>query len=101
MRNLPKLLWLFIVVLLPDVGSIAWLVAGHNWNARASNLPYKGTAGSGTDRPRSSFGAPARARATNPDDDEEFLAGLRARAEEQRRQARKRGSDEPGAGPSA
>jgi hypothetical protein len=27
-RNLPKLLWLAIVVFIPDIGSIAWLVAG-------------------------------------------------------------------------
>jgi hypothetical protein len=27
-RNLPKLLWLAIVLFIPDIGSIAWLVAG-------------------------------------------------------------------------
>jgi hypothetical protein len=27
-RNLPKLVWVAIVLLLPDIGSIAWLVAG-------------------------------------------------------------------------
>ena len=27
-RNLPKLLWLLIVVVLPTVGSLAWLIAG-------------------------------------------------------------------------
>ena len=27
-RNLPKLLWLMLVLFLPDIGSIAWLVAG-------------------------------------------------------------------------
>jgi hypothetical protein len=27
-RNLPKLLWLVIVLFIPDIGSIAWLVAG-------------------------------------------------------------------------
>jgi hypothetical protein len=27
-RNLPKLLWLVIVVFLPDIGSIVWLIAG-------------------------------------------------------------------------
>ena len=32
-RNLPKLLWLLVVVLLPDVGSIVWLVAGHPWDS--------------------------------------------------------------------
>ena len=37
-RNLPKLVWLFIVLLLADIGSIAWLVpAATGW--RPSNLP--------------------------------------------------------------
>jgi hypothetical protein len=27
-RHLPKLLWLLIVIFLPDIGSIVWLVAG-------------------------------------------------------------------------
>ncbi len=86
-RNLPKLVWLFIVVLLPDVGSIAWLIAGRNWNKAAART-------AGAAQPRTSPGtspwASSRAprRASNPDDDEEFLASLRARAEEQRRRAR-------------
>ena len=27
-RNLPKMVWLFIVIVLPDIGSIAWLALG-------------------------------------------------------------------------
>lgn len=27
-RNLPKLMWLMIVFFVPDIGSIAWLIAG-------------------------------------------------------------------------
>lgn len=43
-RNLPKLAWLFIVLLLPDIGSIAWLVAGHPWPTSAgSNCPTGAT----------------------------------------------------------
>jgi hypothetical protein len=95
-RNLPKMLWLLVVILLVDVGSIAWLVAGRNWNAVSSGLANRGS------RPGGARGAPtrpARARATNPDDDEDFLAGLRARAEEQRRRAREaEPRDEPPAG---
>ena len=75
-RNLPKLAWLFIVILLVDVGSIAWLVAGRDWNRKV--------VASGPARPT----APPPRRASNPDDDEDFLASLRARAEEQRRRAR-------------
>jgi hypothetical protein len=79
-RNLPKLVWLILVILLVDVGSLAWLVAGRPWNARPTDLPYKDN--------RRQEPSPSRLNGTNPDDDEEFLAGLRARAEEQRRQAR-------------
>jgi hypothetical protein len=100
MRNLPKMAWLLIVLILPDIGSIAWLVAGRNWNARTPNLPYKGNRGyagggnRGYGQGGSRYGAPARP--SNPDDDEEFQARLRARAEEQRRRAREaRGEDEP------
>jgi hypothetical protein len=98
-RNLPKLLWLMIVILLVDVGSIAWLVAGRNWiaksgavAARAEGLPV-GTRQSGR----------AAGRANNPDDDDEFLAGLRARAEEQRRRAREseHRDEPPGPNPSS
>jgi hypothetical protein len=72
-RNLPKLVWLLIVILLADIGSIAWLIAGRPWNApRAAESPRTAP--------------PASPRA--PDDDAEFLAQLRARAEEQRRRAR-------------
>jgi hypothetical protein len=81
-RNLPKLLWLFIVLVLPDIGSILWLVAGRPWNGGTSNLPYKGNIG------RSARAEPTRrTAATNPDDDEDFLRGLRDRAEQQRRRA--------------
>jgi hypothetical protein len=76
-RNLPKGIWLLIVLLLADIGSIAWLVAGHTWDGAAGQR----------------VGAVPKVRgnrpvATNPDDDEEFLSSLKARAEEQRRRAR-------------
>lgn len=102
-RNLPKLLWLLIVLLLPDIGSIVWLVAGHPWGGRSADLPYKGNRG----RPGYSPGFPETDRARwaprrggapplGPDDDEEFQRRLRARAEEQRRRARgEDGSPEP------
>jgi hypothetical protein len=40
-RNLPKLLWLLLVVVLPLVGGIAWLIAGRP-QGRARSMPYKG-----------------------------------------------------------
>jgi hypothetical protein len=84
-RNLPKPLWVVVVILLVDVGSIAWLIAGRPWAERPLTAPGR--------RP----GTPARtpSRPNSPDDDEEFLAGLRARAEEQRRRARE-SKDSPG-----
>jgi cytochrome c-type biogenesis protein CcmH/NrfG len=81
-RNLPKVVWVLIVLLFTFVGSIVWLVAGRSWDAKQPTL-------------RAPAARPARP--TNPDDDEEFLAQLRARAEEQRRRARRTepGEDEP------
>ena len=35
-RNLPKLVWLLIVIIVPDVGSIAWLVLGRPRGAALS-----------------------------------------------------------------
>jgi len=76
-RSLPKLAWVFLVLLLPLIGSIAWLVAGRPWNRMA-----------GTSRPHATQRATRAVptRPSNPDDDEEFIASLRKRAEEQRRQ---------------
>jgi hypothetical protein len=82
-RNLPKLGWVFLVLLIPVVGPIAWLVAGRPWNRAELNSPQSPR------RPLSRYAPVERAgRPSNPDDDEEFLAGLRKRAEEQRRRAR-------------
>ncbi|HZZ96119.1 MAG TPA: PLD nuclease N-terminal domain-containing protein [Jatrophihabitantaceae bacterium] len=92
-RNLPKLAWVFIVLLFSFVGSIAWLVAGRPWDRTGvpsnSNQRNRGAASRFPEYDR-----PNRSPATNPDDDEEFLASLRKRAEEQRRRAR----EQPGEG---
>jgi hypothetical protein len=92
-RHLPKLAWLFIVLLLPDIGSIIWLVAGHPWEPR-------------TTAPRTAaqqnfpeYDRPGRHIPANPDDDEQFLRQVRARAEEQRRrgeQERRERDAQPG-----
>jgi hypothetical protein len=68
-RTFPKLVWLLVVVLLMDIGSIAWLVAGRPWGRAA--------------QPRPTHGARSA-----PDDDPEFLAELQQRTDEQRRRAR-------------
>lgn len=59
-RNLPKMAWLVIVFILPDVGSVLWLIAGR------------------PQRPRKQL-RPATSAPTNPDDDDAFLRGLRSR----------------------
>ncbi len=69
------------MVLVPVVGSIAWLVAGRP-HGPATSLPYKGNHGIPPEPDR-----PHRAAASPPDDDEDFLRGLRERAEQQRRRA--------------
>jgi hypothetical protein len=96
-RNLPKFAWLLIVIILPEVGSIAWLVAGRVWDSQARSVPARGNSHAHPSR----AGVARPARPTNPDDDDEFLAGLRARAEEQRRRAREaqRRDEPPAAGP--
>lgn len=88
-RNLPKLAWVFIVLLLPTIGSIAWLVAGRPWDRTAAAQKSR-AAGRYPEYDR-----PNRFVPSNPDDDEEFLAGLRKRAEEQRRRAREANRDAP------
>ncbi|MBA8805814.1 signal transduction histidine kinase [Nocardioides ginsengisegetis] len=79
MRNLPKVVWVLLVLLFPLVGSIAWLVAGR---------PESSTRGS-TYGPASpdfpEYDRPGRAAPADPAKDEEFLRQVRERAEEQRR----------------
>jgi len=49
-RNLPKLLWLMIVILLPEIGSISWLIAGRAWD-RAPREPLAGSRAGAAARP--------------------------------------------------
>ncbi len=81
MRNLPKVVWVLIVVLLPTVGSIAWLVAGRPWDPQPNAAP------TGVGRQFPEYDRPGRHVAQSSDDDEEFLRQVRARAEEQRQRA--------------
>ena len=72
-RNLPKITWIFIVIILGDIGSILWLLAGRPTNAgRPGGLAYKGNTGPQLPVRRS---APARSLA--PDDNPEFLQQLK------------------------
>lgn len=80
MRNLPKLAWVLIVLLLLDVGSILWLVAGRVWPSGAPAATSRGAAGAFPEYDR-----PGRYVPADSVDDEQFLNHVRARAEEQRR----------------
>jgi hypothetical protein len=76
-RNLPKLLWLAIVIVLPLVGGIAWLVAGRPQRARGSQVPWPSTRTAGFPE----YERPGRPLA--PDDDPAFLAEMRRGSSEQ------------------
>ncbi|HSS67895.1 MAG TPA: PLD nuclease N-terminal domain-containing protein [Nocardioidaceae bacterium] len=80
MRNLPKPMWLLIVIFLFDLGAILWLIAGRPWQQTAGR-----PAGAGGSSAFPEYDRPGRFAATNPDDDEDFLRQVRERAEEQRR----------------
>jgi hypothetical protein len=79
-RNLPKLVWVLLVVLFPLVGSIAWLVAGRPTGERANRSAHERAQPAFPEYDR-----PGRAAAQDPQRDEEFLRRVRERAEEQRR----------------
>ena len=79
-RNLPKAVWIILVLLFPLVGSIAWLVAGRPENGVARRSAYE--------RQQPAFpeyDRPGRAAAADPEKDEEFLRQVRERAEAQRK----------------
>jgi hypothetical protein len=80
-RNLPKLTWVFIVIILFEIGAIAWLIAGRPQASKRS-MPYKGNTGIPPEYDR-----PGRATANHPADDAAFLSQLRERAESQRAKA--------------
>ncbi|MFG1794880.1 PLDc N-terminal domain-containing protein [Nocardia sp. NPDC049149] len=78
-RHLPKIGWLIVVILLPTVGALLWLFVGRPIHES---------------RPRSTtqyaeYDRPGRYVAQDSAADEEFLRGLRERAEQQRAEARR------------
>ncbi|SFW63024.1 PLDc N-terminal domain-containing protein [Amycolatopsis australiensis] len=88
-RNLPKGLWLLLVLVVPLVGSIIWLVAGRPHQVTRAPGRYERNAPAFPEYDR-----PGRFPATNPDDDEEFLRKCRERAEAQRRLAREKRTED-------
>ncbi|MGW4520223.1 PLDc N-terminal domain-containing protein [Amycolatopsis sp. NPDC004378] len=88
-RNLPKGLWLLLVLIVPLVGSIVWLVAGRPQQATRARGAYERNAPAYPEYDR-----PGRFAATNADDDEEFLRKCRERAEAQRKLAREKRTED-------
>jgi hypothetical protein len=68
MRALPKIVWVFVILLFSPVGPIAWLIAGRPQRVAAT------PAGWAPGRPLPDPQRPRRQLA--PDDDPEFLRGL-------------------------
>lgn len=66
MRNMPKILWLVVVIILPTVGSVAWLLLG-----RPESAGLRPGDTSERRPPR-----PIRPAPRAPDDDPVFLARL-------------------------
>ncbi|GAB4587072.1 PLDc N-terminal domain-containing protein [Nocardia sp. IFM 10818] len=79
-RHLPKAGWLLVVPFIPTVGALLWLLLGRPLDE--SRKPRSTTRYTEYDRP-------GRYIAQDPAADEEFLRGLRERAEAQRAEARR------------
>ncbi len=62
-RSLPKMIWLLLVIFLPDVGSIAWLLLG-----RPVGAGFRLGSHVGAYRPQK--------RAIGPEDSPEFIASM-------------------------
>jgi hypothetical protein len=75
-RNLPKVVWVFLILLFSPIGAIAWFVAGRPQNANVGRA--------GAWRPGRGFPERERPRSVAPDDDPEFLGRVaRARREDE------------------
>jgi len=77
-RNLPKYVWLLIVIILPDIGSIAWLLLG-----RPVGAGFRLGSQVGVYRPQK--------RAIGPEDSPDFLESIeRKRLESWEQELRRR-----------
>ena len=65
-RNLPKFVWLFIVVILPEIGSIAWLILG-----RPAGAGFRLGSNVGVYRPQK--------RVLGPEDSPDFQSSMERR----------------------
>jgi len=77
-RNLPKIAWILLIIILPLAGGVAWLAVGRPVDARPREVPWRSTTTAG-------FPEYERPRRGAPDDDPEFLAGI-ARSDDRHEQ---------------
>lgn len=77
-RNLPKVVWLLVVIFVPTIGSIAWLLLGRPERAGLApgDSAYRAEPRGG----RMERSAPRSLGVIAPDDDPRFLAELDERA---------------------
>ena len=75
-RTLPKWLWVLVTLLFPVVGPLMWLILGRPKAQPAAGAPRPGFG------QRRSTPVPS---VSSPDDDEEYLRWLKAKAERERR----------------
>ena len=88
-RTLPKWLWVLVTLLFPVVGPLMWLILG-----RPKTQPAAGARrGFGQ---RRSTPAPS---VSSPDDDEEYLRWLKAKAERERRSREAESNNRQDSGP--
>jgi len=75
-RNLPKVVWVFLILLFSPIGAIAWFVAGRPQRQSVRR--------GGAWRPGNGFPEATRPRQVAPDDDPQFLGRVdRARREDE------------------
>ncbi len=91
-RHLPKMLWLIIVILLPEIGSLVWLAFGRPVGAQRSSKTgfYAGAESNGFPE----YERLGRATSDSAENDAEFLRLCRERAAEQRRRYEERQRDD-------
>lgn len=89
-RNLPKLLWLLLVVVLAWVGCVLWLVAGRSRGERtAATGFYAGAQPKGFPE----YERLGRSTSESEEADAEFLRQCRERAQQQRLRYQQRSDD--------
>ena len=80
-RNLPKMLWLLIVIFLAEIGAVIWLIAGR---PRSGTAPTEGFYAGARSQGFPEYERLGRSTADDPEADAEFLRQCRERAEAQR-----------------